>query len=104
MNKEHTETPWTIEYIKNTRFIKSGDREIAQTGQIGFPSRLGHTQDEANARFIVKACNNYEAMKSLLVELDSLYDLTMSADMLRILSPYLDKVHTFLSQLEKDGE
>jgi hypothetical protein len=56
---EHTPTPWVLEYPHNgnVRIIASNGTDIATVD--GF---VGGLKNEANAAFIVRAVNSYEAL------------------------------------------
>lgn len=61
-NKQaHTPTPWTISRAKGPhyQFIR-----IRQVGTIDYHAsvRINLPESEANASFIVRACNNYEEL------------------------------------------
>ena len=52
-NNKHTPTPWAIEKY----CVWAGDKYVAAT-QTG----INEEEQQANATFIVKACNNYETL------------------------------------------
>ena len=61
MSTTHTPTPWTV----NGSFIQSDKKTVANVGD--WNTRLD--VDEANAAFIVRACNSHAALVAALERL-----------------------------------
>lgn len=60
---EHTPTPWEVD---NHGIIFHGKTQIGTVATQPMYKEAPEGTTEANARFIVKACNNFEAMRDTL--------------------------------------
>lgn len=70
MTVEHTKTPWEVREHNKVSYIyaENGDYALAQ---MQFTSKY---EDEANAAFIVTACNNFKDMKAALTAIVQRYE------------------------------
>ena len=64
--KQHTPTPWAKEYCGKDRIkiFKTSDKRRIATVNVKYP-----TMDEANAEFIVMACNSHADLLAEVAEL-----------------------------------
>jgi hypothetical protein len=98
---KHTEGIWSInELTFNTHQIQIYTRS---NGALSMPMYSGQTQQELNddARFIVTACNNYDA---LVEALKSTWYNSLREDCWSKNRMSFQEVADLLSQIEKDGE
>ena len=63
----HTPLPWNYQVTLSKAVVIWGD-EKRITPLVATMDTTNHKLNEANARFIVRACNSYEAMKAALIE------------------------------------
>jgi hypothetical protein len=83
MTTQHTPTPWEQFADCGPAIFKMGTtQQIATTAHFG-PDKTVHATDEANARFIVEACNAHAANVARIAELEAA---------LRGLLPFVDYV------------
>ena len=97
---QHTETPYTIE--DKTQIVK-GNRLVANAGGWSTNYDDSRSVNEANARFIVKTCNNHDALVGALKDIyayaNSSPDMTPTATQM-----IMAKCWLVLCNLDKDGE
>jgi hypothetical protein len=69
----HTPTPWHVAVKRGTHLIldKQGGTECEENALVA--TVYGTYSNDANARFIVTACNAHEAMKAALQEIADSY-------------------------------
>ena len=100
-NTQHTETPWEVYKSANGLYIQTPNRNriIATI----YPTRVvsQHQDMEANARFIVKACNNHDALvEACGAALEFMVALDIQRKVISGLSLQLNEA---LANLNRDG-
>ena len=82
----HTPTPWTVEPGDSILKILSGGHRIADVGDAPYWQRFT-AEHEANAAFIVRACNAHDALVAALDEMltsHSMENVGVKASMCRL--------------------
>ena len=96
MDKKHTKTPFSYEMQFKDAYIKAEDNtEIAHI----FYTHQDNT--EANARFIVTACNNFESMREALEAVNAYLEASYPTN-LGLKSRASELIDEVLSQIEKE--
>jgi hypothetical protein len=72
MNPSHTPTPWTLERYTDDKYRFRIEHDCVDHVEVGELSNI----DEANAVYIVRAVNSYEAMTSALQRIKMNIDAT----------------------------
>ena len=70
----HTPTPWKFAFPSRHIYAVDTGRHIATIHVRALPTFKDEEEAKANARFIVQACNSYEAMREALEGLIELYE------------------------------
>lgn len=66
--KQHTKTPWEVDIVKDDEGIPDEYNIYAGNIEIAYVS----TNQQANASFIVTACNCHDELVSLLTDVESM--------------------------------